>query len=391
MSVFTISTQDTRTFISVLWYIEKLENTNKHYLYSGDCIHHDIDDNRILDFVADGNEFTFKYDDYTIFLTRKTIGEPIFINSRCEAGRYEVIKLKFEEKEDTTNDKYIEIMKKFILEAREKYDENKRFKLKKDNLLLYSYQDHYWDDIKKINKRKFDTVILDPDIKSDIKKCIDKFLDQDYKKKLESFGITSKLNLIFSGLPGTGKSSLMFSIASMLNKDIATIDFNNKDLNDHNFIVAINKVPKNTLFVLEDIDSLFIERDKSNDNRVSFSCILNFMDGVYSNEDLITIITTNHLDRCDKALIRPMRADKIIKFTYCSKYQYEMIFSRFFPEKDDLMREIYKLIQRKKFTTAMLQKFLITYLDEPEELKDNIKLFEELIDTSSDKTYNLYT
>ena len=68
-----------------------------------------------------------------------------------------------------------------------------------------------------------------------------------------------------------------------------------------------------------------------------------------------------------------------------------MIFSRFFPEKDDLMREIYKLIQRKKFTTAMLQKFLITYLDEPEELKDNIKLFEELIDTSSDKTYNLYT
>ena len=67
MSLFTISTQDTRTFISVLWYIEKLENTNKHYLYSGDCIHHDIDDNRILDFVADGSEFTFKYDDYTIF------------------------------------------------------------------------------------------------------------------------------------------------------------------------------------------------------------------------------------------------------------------------------------------------------------------------------------
>ena len=55
------------------------------------------------------------------------------------------------------------------------------------------------------------------------------------------------------------------------------------------------------------------------------------------------------------------------------------------------MKEIYKMIQRKKYTTAMLQKWLITYLDEPEELKDNIKLFEELIDTSSDKTYNLYT
>ena len=39
----------------------------------------------------------------------------------------------------------------------------------------------------------------------------------------------------------------------------------------------------------------------------------------------------------------------------------------------------------------MLQKYLITYLDEPDKLIDNIKLFEELIDTSSDKTYNLYT
>ena len=97
------------------------------------------------------------------------------------------------------------------------------------------------------------------------------------------------------------------------------------------------------------------------------------------------------MEKLDKALVRPMRADKIIKFTYCSKYQYETIFSKFFPEKDDLMKELYKMIQRKKFTTAMLQKYLITYLDEPELLKDNIKLFEELIDTSSDKTYNLYT
>ena len=66
------------------------------------------------------------------------------------------------------------------------------------------------------------------------------------------------------------------------------------------------------------------------------------MDGVYSNEDLITIITTNHLEKLDKALVRPMRADKIIKFTYCSKYQFETIFSKFFPEKVDLMKNYIK-------------------------------------------------
>ena len=52
------------------------------------------------------------------------------------------------------------------------------------------------------------------------------------------------------------------------------------------------KIPDNSIFVLEDIDALYIERNKNEGNRVSYSCILNFLDGVYSKEDLITIITT---------------------------------------------------------------------------------------------------
>ena len=63
--------------------------------------------------------------------------------------------------------------------------------VKKEKMMLWSYSDGFWDDLKRINKRKFDTVILDPDIKAEIKKCIDKFHDKDYKKKLESFGIHS--------------------------------------------------------------------------------------------------------------------------------------------------------------------------------------------------------
>ena len=56
---------------------------------------------------------------------------------------------------------------------------------------------------------------------------IHKYNNEEYKEKLKSFGINHKLNLVLSGLPGTGKSSLMFSIATLLRKDIATIDFNN--------------------------------------------------------------------------------------------------------------------------------------------------------------------
>ena len=40
------------------------------------------------------------------------------------------------------------------------------------------------------------------------------------------------------------------------------------ELNDHNFICALNKIPKNCIFVLEDIDALYIDRNKKEENRV---------------------------------------------------------------------------------------------------------------------------
>ena len=141
---------------------------------------------------------------------------------------------------------------------------------------------------------------------------------------------------------------------------------------------------------MEDIDALYISRNKSAENRVSFSCILNFLDGVYSKENLISIITTNHIENLDKAIIRPMRIDSIIKFTYCSKYQYNEIFKLIFPDENDIRENLYKLIKNKKYTTSMLQKFLILYIFNPEQLIDNIKIFEEFIQMCSEKDPNMF-
>ena len=129
---------------------------------------------------------------------------------------------------------------------------------------------------KKNKKRNINTVILDKEVKNDVNKCLDNYNNKELKERLNKLGINLKMNMILAGLPGTGKSSLMFAIASKLNKDISTIDFNNRELTDHSFICATNKIPKNSIFVLEDIDALYISRNKSDENRVSFSCILNF-------------------------------------------------------------------------------------------------------------------
>ena len=386
---FTVSTYDIRTFTSVLWYCEKLKNNIEHHMYLDKCIYSDMDDNELIDYIAYDKDFTVFYKDIEFKMNRKTVGEPVWIQSRGEVGNYEEIEINIES-DKLSDDEIIEITKDFIQECKEKYHENRKLKNNNDNIFLWSYSDGFWDNIKKIKKRDIETVILDKEIKNEVNKCLDNYGNKDLKERLNKLGINLKMNIVFSGLPGTGKSSLMFAIASELNKDIATIDFNNRDLNDHGFICATNKIPKNSIFVLEDIDALYISRNKSDENRVSFSCILNFLDGVYSKENLISIITTNHLNKLDKAIIRPMRINSIINFTYCSKYQYNEIFKLIFPDENEIREKLYKIIKNKKYTTSMLQKFLIKYIFNPEELVDNIKIFEEYIQMCSEKEPDMF-
>ena len=48
--------------------------------------------------------------------------------------------------------------------------------------------------------------------------------------------------------------------------------------------------------------------------RLSLSGLLNILDGVASQEGRVLIMTTNHIEKLDKALIRPGRVDMSVRF-----------------------------------------------------------------------------
>ena len=89
---------------------------------------------------------------------------------------------------------------------------------------------------------------------------------------------------------------------------------------------ALNESPGSSIILLEDIDALFVERHSVDRNsgghhrggRVSFSGLLNALDGVRSQEGRISFMTTNHREKLDPALLRPGRADVHIEFTNAS-------------------------------------------------------------------------
>jgi len=104
---FTISTHDLRTFNSLLWYANnRCSNNNTHHFFIGECVYHDIDENKLIDFLSYGDDFTFTYKDHEISLKRNRFGNnPIFISSRGEAGSYEEITLEFTNGDLSDDDK----------------------------------------------------------------------------------------------------------------------------------------------------------------------------------------------------------------------------------------------------------------------------------------------
>ena len=135
---FSISTYDLRTFTSILWYANsKCKNNNTHHFFVGECLYHDENDNDLIDFIGFDNEFIFYHNDTEIKLVRNRIGNPSFINSRGEAGHYE--ELTMEILSDLSDDEKLSFMKKFILDVKEEYKNNKKIKNKNESLFLYSY------------------------------------------------------------------------------------------------------------------------------------------------------------------------------------------------------------------------------------------------------------
>ena len=143
-------------------------------------------------------------------------------------------------------------------------------------------------------------------------------------------------------------------------------------VDDSTFMSAVSSLPNNTILLLEDIDALFVDRKANDSNKslVSFSGILNVLDGMARKNGLITFLTTNYRNRLDTALIRPSRIDYIMTFKKITEEQIKSMFTRFFPESIEKLDKFIDKTSHLEFRTCVLQQFFM-------EVKfNNIKLFD---------------
>ncbi|XP_021958577.1 probable mitochondrial chaperone bcs1 [Folsomia candida] len=205
--------------------------------------------------------------------------------------------------------------------------------------------------------------------------------------------------------PGTGKSSIIFSLAGEIGYDICFLSLSSPHLNDDALATAMSKVFVKTIVLIEDIDSAFDHKDSTDaPNKMADSCkvtfkgILNALDGVSSQEGRIVFITTNHIKKLDPALIRPGRVDVKICIDYATEDQIRKMFARFYPHVEpQVVKEMCLKIQkglkksRKKASMACLQSLFILHKDNPNDAVDHAeKHFEEYADSANTGYLDFY-
>ncbi|KAK0373548.1 hypothetical protein CLIM01_09074 [Colletotrichum limetticola] len=240
------------------------------------------------------------------------------------------------------------VLKELLQEARAEY-------LKKDSQKTMIYRgstragttEPTWQRCMARTSRPFSTVILNEKTKKELVDDVADYLSPVTRKWYSNRGIPWRRGYLLTGPPGTGKSSLSLALAGFFKMRIYIVSLSSISANEENLATLFAELPRRCVVLLEDIDTAGLTHTRENgtgtgsdaadakdgsgdmvpgqltvgnganntSGRLSLSGLLNILDGVASQEGRVLIMTTNHVEKLDKALIRPGRVDQIVKFT----------------------------------------------------------------------------
>ncbi|KAL5492998.1 hypothetical protein ACEPAI_4446 [Sanghuangporus weigelae] len=216
-------------------------------------------------------------------------------------------------------------------------------------------------------RRPLASVVLDNRVKKRLIADIKEFLGSE--KWYADRGIPWRRGYLLHGSPGTGKTSLIHSLAGEFGLDIYVIALSKKALDDSTLNELISKIPPKCLAIMEDIDAAFyrgVSRESASfgaqlapsqmpdelapgtepmqpsfqapmqsTNQITLSGLLGAIDGIAAQEGRLLFATTNKYSALDPALVRPGRLDVHIRFDLAGSKEAAALFRCFFPPESD--------------------------------------------------------
>ncbi|MBC7772544.1 MAG: AAA family ATPase [Pyrinomonadaceae bacterium] len=204
----------------------------------------------------------------------------------------------------------------------------------------------------KLPKRSPQTLCLPQGFYESAESRIREFLSS--REQYDLVGIPWRFGILLHGKPGTGKTSLAHVLASQLGFRLCVIPL--ADLqSDEDLVSAFTAIGDNTVVLLEDVDSAFRKRKNQDAEGITFSGFLNCIDGMLApHNGRILIMSTNHIEQLDPALIRPGRVDLRVEVPTLTRDAAADYVDRLFahvPSRHDIVAEVMELAEP---TPAML-------------------------------------
>jgi len=245
---------------------------------------------------------------------------------------------------------------------------------------IFVGEEVHWKTVGTRNKRDLSSVVLDDHVLKGLSEDLRTFInDREWYMRC---GVPYRRGYLLYGPPGTGKTSFILSIAGKFELSVCVLVLSSSTMNDQKLNSLIKNSPANSILLLEDVDVAFAPSDALSTNKVSFSGLLNAIDGIAAGDGRILFMTTNHIERLAPALIRPGRVDVRVLFDLASKSQVRGMFWRFYkdlkvPDLDTIVDQVVDRIEERTVSTAQLQGLFIKYKTQPSELLANVELFIE--------------
>ncbi|KAJ7446794.1 P-loop containing nucleoside triphosphate hydrolase protein [Mycena latifolia] len=248
------------------------------------------------------------------------------------------------------------VLNELLLEAKRDYKAAEEHAVS----IYVSDTNNSWRHVASRPKRNINSIILDPGVSELLVDDARDFLES--KAWYAARGIPFRRGYLLYGAPGSGKTSIISSIAGELGLDVYIVSLSRAGLDDSALSELISNLPEKCIALMEDIDAAFtqsLNRDaapggpvnaSADDDgrppppgappapptsRLSLSGLLNALDGVAAQEGRILYATTNKYTALDPALCRPGRMDIHVEFRLASKFQAQKLFYSFYLPSDD--------------------------------------------------------
>ena len=285
------------------------------------------------------------------------------------------------------------VLKDFLCECRHEYLEKLKHKT-----TIFENRGEHWRKVATKDIRPLSTVIFGEKQKQQLIADVKSFSDPETRKWFAKRTIPYRKGYLLHGPPGTGKSSFSMSVAGELDVDMYVVSI--PGVNDQTLRDLFADLPNQCVVLLEDVDAVGLDRSPepsgsdgvSSEPRtpITLSGLLNVLDGVASQEGRVLIMTTNHVEKLDEALIRPGRVDKKAEFQYADAEMTRQLFGFVFGldlsllgKSDyldvaacDLAAEFVTKVPQLEFSPAEILSYLLQYRQSP---ADAVKHAEEWV------------